>query len=302
MRSATYSPDVRSAETILIALALAGCSLERGEGEFAPQSFDDVDAPADSSGPDDVAFGTGSGAGTMAGTWLQVHEASTCVLVEEQVTAATYLVQIEQDGRTLRETRTQCEVSLSEVFGLQITVPDAVLDSIEFIDVDRGYVSALGESGTYASSTELSLWGVDLEDPLTDDVPTEPDEAAVTDGDDDGMPGVTFKVVGSQCERYIAQRTVVRYFGTFTMPNQIDGTSTTVTDSNVLESSMPLCGISPRITPNDQHSKFRMVRIDGAGESINLDEDGDGTITCAEAMPFAADVLQRRDSDGANCE
>ena len=90
--------------------------------------------------------------------------------------------------------------------------------------------------------------------------------------------------------------------GTFTAPNQIDGDSVTVTDSNVLGSSEPLCGVDPRITANDRHSRFRMVRVDGAGESIDLDVDGDGVVTCAEVSDSAAELLERRESSPENCD
>ena len=285
---------------VIAAVVLTGCSLERGTSSFAPQTFADVGV-ADV-GSTDAAFGAGSGAGTMTGTWLQVHEASTCVLVEEQVTWATYLVDIEQAERTLTETRRQCEITLSPVFGLRVFVPDVVLPLIEFVPVDTGYVSNLLESGTYSSPTELALWGLQLDDPIHDPVPDDPDDPAVVDADEDGNPGVTFGVIGSQCERYIAQRSVVRYTGTFTTPNQVDGTSVNVTDSNVLGSSQALCGVNPRLTANDRDSRFRMVRIDGAGESIDLDANGDGEITCDEVRPYFEAVLERRETNPENCD
>lgn len=278
----------------------AGCSLDRGESSFAPQDLVDASTP-DVAQQADIAFGAGSGAGTMTGTWMLLHEASTCVLVDEQVTWATYIVEIEQNGRALTERRTQCEVSLSPVFGLAVTVPDRVLPTIEFVDVDLGIVSSLGESGTYSSSTEVSLWGLELDDPLNDPVPDEPDDPAVIDADEDGNPGLTFEVVGSDCERYITQRSIIRYSGSFTAPNQIDGKSTNVTDANVVGSSQALCGVSPRLTSNDPLSRFRMVRVDGAGESINLDADDNGDISCDEVLPFAESLIERRDADPANC-
>ena len=282
-------------------LLASGCAVERGEPVFDPQSFADAAAP-DASMLSDIGLGSGSGAATMAGTWLLVHEASTCVVVDEQVTWGSYLIEIAQDGRILTETRRECEVTLSPVFGLVAVVPEATLESLRFYPVDSGLVSSLAVGGSYNSSTEVGLWGVELDDPLADLVPTDPDDPAVFDGDGDGNPGVTFGAAGTTCERYVAHRQVVRYFGTFVRPNQIDGSSITVTDSNVIGSSMPLCGVNPRITANDEHSRFRMVRIDGAGESIDLDDDGDGAVSCEEAEPWFERVLERREQDAANCD
>lgn len=279
----------------------AACSVERTPGTFAPQDFADtggVDAPATV----DAALGAGAGAGTMTGTWLLVHEASTCVVVDEQVTWGSYLLEIEQQGRVLTEARRECELTLSPVFGLQMVASDAALGSLAFHEVDKGLVSAPTVGGTYNSSTEVGLWGIELNDPLADEVPTEPDDPAVFDSDGDGNPGVTLQAAGTSCERWLAHRQVVRYFGTFTQPNQIDGTSLTATESNVIGSSMPLCGVNPRITANDEHSRFRMVRVDGAGESVDLDADGDGTISCEEAAPWFERVLERREQDAANCD
>ncbi len=285
--------------TICILLC-SNCALERPPTTFPAQQLDDAGA-GDATSRGDASFGSGSGAGTMTGTWLQVHEASTCVLVDEQVTWAGYLMNIEQTDRTLVEHRQQCEVTLSPVFGLQVIIPDPVLPLIKFVEVDQGFVSSVLESGTYTSSTELSLWGIELENPLTDSVPTEPDDPAVVDSDGDGNPGLTFDIVGSMCKRYIAQRSIVRYFGRFTKPNQIDGSSVTVTDANVVGSSQAICGVDPRLTANDPLSTFRMVRVDGAGESIDLDADGDGEITCDEVRPHLVDIIARRESSPENC-
>ncbi len=293
--------SLRHAIPVLVATLACGCALERGDSDFPAQTFEDVGVTRDAGSNRDVGLGTGSGAGTMTGTWLQIHEASTCVVVDEQITWAWYLVDVEQEGRVLIESRRQCEVTLSPVFGQEPTVPEATATSVDFFDVDNGLVSNLTEGGAYTSATEVGLWGVQLENVLSDPVPTEADDPAVVDADDDGNPGVTFGSVGSECERYVAQRSVVRYFGHFTTPNQIDGDSVTVTDTHVLGSSEPLCGIDPRITSNDQHSRFRMVRVDGLGESVNLDEDDDGTITCTEAEPWFDRLIERREPSPENC-
>ncbi len=284
----------------LLALTIGACSLERGSAGVEPQRFDDAGAPDAGGFASDSGLGGGPGAGTLAGTWLAVHEASSCVLIEEQVTWASYIVEIEEDARVLTERRTQCEIALSPVLGLQVTIPDAVIESIEMIEVDKGFVSSFGTGGAYSSATELSLWGLDLDEPLAGEVPDDPADRAVVDSDGDGNPGVTF-AAGRTCERWVAQRTIVRYEGTLTAPNQIDGSSVTVTDSNVIGSSQPLCGVAPRIRPNDAFSRFRMVRVDGAGGAPDLDTDGDGRVTCAETSSAVALVLERREPDRANC-
>lgn len=278
---------------------LAGCTVERQDAGWQDQEVND--AGVDVGVTIDAGLGEGVGAGTMEGTWLMLHEGSTCVINDEQLTHAWYLVEIEEADRVLRETRRLCRVDLSPILGLRVVIPDTVRDSIDFIEVDRGYASSLRVGGAYSSSTELALWGLDLENPLEDTLPTDASDPRVIDTDNDEEPGVTFEIENSTCRRFQGQRQMVRYSGVFETPNAVEGTSINVTDIKVYGSTEPLCGIAPPVVSNDAHSRFRMVRVDGAGGSIDLDSDGDGQISCAEAAPAFDGVMAQRAADRANC-
>jgi hypothetical protein len=280
-------------------LGMLGCAPERGEGEFEPQTLES-DAGSDVS-EDGVALGDGPGAGTMDGTWLLIHERSSCVLGQEQVTLATYRVEIEQDGAVLEETRRACAMELSPVLGLGVRIPDDVLESVEFVDVDTGLVSSLREDGRYISSTEVSLWGLDLENAQTDPVPTDPDDDAVVDADGDSQPGVTY-LVGDDCQRYNSQRQLNRYSGAFVKPNLLEGESTSVTDLEVYGGSENTCSISPDIISNDRFNRWKMARVDGLGGSLDADTDGDGEITCDEIKAVEQTLLEMRDPERENCQ
>ncbi|MFU8802556.1 MAG: hypothetical protein ACNA8W_01990 [Bradymonadaceae bacterium] len=278
----------------------AGCALERGDSDFDDQLFEDTftapDVPLTS-----IPLGEGPGAGTMAGTWLHIHEASTCVLGQEQVATAYYLVDFEQDGATLRERRRLCEIDLSPVLGMKPIVPREVLESIDFVEVDRGLISTLRPGGAYSSATEVGLWGVRLDEPLTDALPTEPDDPKVVDADGDGDPGVTLLMEGTDCRRYVVQRQIVRYTGRVTTPNQLDGQSVTATDTAVLGATSGLCRVSPPLEPNDSYSAFRLYRVDGAGGAFNADADGNGEISCEEISPFLEQAWPIREPDHGHC-
>jgi hypothetical protein len=284
---------------VLIVAFASACAVERGESDIPGQEFSDTGL-ADTGYNADAGLGQGPGAGTMSGTWLLYHERSTCVTRQEQLTHATYLVELEQHGATVSESRRLCDTQLSPVFGMRVRIPEVVLESIAFIDVDDGVVSTLRAGGSYVSSTEVALWGVDLDQPAVDPVPTEADDPRVLDSDGDGQPGVTLEV-GSGCMRYQGQRQVIKYRGSFTSPNQIDGESTGVTDIAVYGGSDDLCTVAPPVTSNDAHSRFRMVRVDGRGGSFDADSDGDGEVSCEEAMPVTPLVLDEREPDHANC-
>jgi hypothetical protein len=281
-------------------LLASACEIDRGESSFPDQEIVDA-GMADTGTSIDGGIGQGPGAGTMTGTWLLYHERSTCVLRQEQLTHATYVVELEQDGATVTETRRLCDTQLSEILGMQLEIPDVVLENIEFVSVDRGVVSTLRVGGTYVSATEVALWGLDLDEPTTEAIPSEPQDPRVVDSDGDGNPGVTFEV-GSDCRRYQGQRQIIKYRGSFTAPNQIDGQSTGVTDVVALGGSKDFCAIAPPVESNDPHSRFRMVRVDGRGGSFDADTDGDGQVSCEEALAVAPLVMDDRESENANCQ
>lgn len=294
------------AAAVLASAVLAGCQVGRGDSEIEDQfvrdaGLEDVASDRDADWSSDSGVGQGEGAGTMSGTWLLLHERSTCLLGQEQLTHATYLIDIVQEGSMLAETRRLCATELSEVLGMKIHIPAATLASIEFIDQDFGMVSSLRVGGSYLSSSELGLWGLNLDNPATDPIPPSPDDERVVDTDQDGKPAVTF-MVGADCERYQAQRQVMRYHGNFTTPNQIDGQSAGITDLVVYGGSNNFCTIAPPVESNDASSRFRMVRVDGKGGAVHADRDGDGAITCAEAIALAPFVMQTRESDAARCD
>jgi hypothetical protein len=249
-------------------------------------------------GQADMAVATGA----LTGTWLLVHSQSTCVLGTEQLATTDYLVEITQQGSALTETRKICGVNLSPVLGTSVQIPEATRESVVFVPLDRGYVTSVKEGGGYTSSTELNLWGVALEDPETDALPRAGTDPQVVDADGDGNPGITFSVADGDCERYASQRQIIRYQGTLTSPTQIDGGSVGLTDAVVFGATRTFCKIAPPLVPNDEHSIFRMVRVDGQGGAMMGDTDGDGAVSCAEASALAPQVLPRREADATRCE
>ncbi|TVR04824.1 MAG: hypothetical protein EA398_01020 [Deltaproteobacteria bacterium] len=283
-------------------LALAACSPEATESPIGDQELEDEST---SSVPtDERDIGRGSGTGDLSGTWAFIHENSACmdfITIDEVLSHTYYIVEIEQDGRRVWETRRVCSTDISPTVGLRAIVPRETLESVTFPVVDHGIVSDVAAGGSYSSPTEILLWGVELDDPVDEPLPTSAEDPRVRDLNGDGNPGVTFRVEASTCERYIVQRTVSRYYGTFTTPNLIEGFSSTSTETKTMGSSQRICGVSIDLIPNDRHSRFRMVRIDGQGGSIDLDLDGDGTITCDELNSRREILWTPREPDHTNC-
>lgn len=283
----------------VMAAGLGGCGIDEGKpGAFSDQ---DLDVGEDEQIEPAEGLGEGPGAGTMTGTWLKVHAASSCVLNQEQVSYAYYLVEFEEDGLGLREQKRLCGLDLSPLLGFRPVASEGVLESVEFVEVDRGMVTRLVPGGVYASATEVGLWGLALEDPLNEDVPADPEDGRVVDRDEDGNPGVSLDLEGSGCARFMGQRQVVRYFGEFEAPNDIRGRSATRTDMEVYGATAGICELAPQVVPNDGESEFRMVRIDGQGGAVDADENEDGVIECEEIGPWIEAVWERREADGGLC-
>lgn len=286
----------------MVAGGVWACAPEVTESNFPDQ------APPGTSAVDDSRFdgdiGAGRGTGDMNGTWMLIHENSACldfIRVEETLSHTYYLIEIEQEGRKVYERRRVCSVDLGPTVGLRAIVPRETLESVVFPELDHGVVSDARPGGSYSSPTEVLLWGVALSDPVNEPLPTTADDPRVVDLNNDGNPGVTFRVQGSSCERYVVQRTVSRYHGTFTTPNMIEGRSTTVTDTRTMDASDRICAIDIELIPNDPHSRFRMVRVDGRGGSINIDRDGDGEISCADLNAVRDLFWAPREPNNENC-
>ena len=125
---------------------------------------------------------------------------------------------------------------------------DAVLASTRFCDVrqdrigpagtvlDSAFVAALPEwefvvtiegSGPWTVRTDdfVAVVGADLENPAADPLPTDPDDARVTDPDGDGEPGVTVRVEGVVSGGvYVVQRIERALEGTLTGDGRMTGT------------------------------------------------------------------------------
>lgn len=288
------------AASLGVLLAVAGCGFEAGPSAFDDQRVDNEDNN-DNGGSTVDELGAGQGAGTVDGTWLKVHIASSCVFDQEQVSATYLIVDIDADGTTLTEHRTLCELDASPVLGNRPVASSDTLATVEYPVIDQGMVSSHTTGGGYSSSTAVGLWGINLDDPLTDPVPTDADDDRVVDADGDGNPGVTMYLDGAGCDRYMGQRQVVRFSGALEAPNDIRGASVRTTDTVVYGGTATSCEMAPDVISNDAHSFFRMVRVDGLGGAVDASADG-GEIRCEDVEPFFDDIWDVREPDDDHCQ
>jgi hypothetical protein len=239
----------------------------------------------------------------MTGTWVQVRDFSTCVAVAgvTETRSRTLLrVHIEQEGRRLVETQEVCALETTPVIGVQTVIPEVV-----FLNSNprhaQSFLFGRRPGGLYQSGPIPSVWGIELDNPLTDALPQEGDleDERITDSDGDGQPGATLKLGGDFCDLWVVQRDVATVSGTLQADGSIEGTGTTVTDQVVLGASNDFCGQAFDTTPNPGGGYFKMVRADARG--INLDIDGDGEVSCQEIIDAQESLITWREPDAARC-
>lgn len=130
--------------------------------------------------------------------------------------------------------------------------------------------------------SEPFILGANLANPRTDPLPTRADDAAQSDDDGDGAPGVTL-FNSSQGEQHIAQRSfTVSMNGSIESSNVLSGASQSESESVIFGDSP----ISPTVTAKS--SPWFMKRVDGPDGIAG--RDGDPALTCADVKAYASEL------------
>ena len=299
-----------------------------GSGLFDAQQVGLVDAGGDGSGsPGEV---NAEVVLELDGTWLHYHQMSTCVDVGqgsfELVNRTLYIVESTESGDdfgTLRESWTACDIELSPVLGLTPRVPPGQYAFGYPFETEQGLVTATAVGGRYASGAVAELWGLTMDAPVSEPMPSladctrvsgDPaavscDDPRVIDMDQDGLPGITLTFNDGVCQAFVVQRTTNYFQGEFVRPDRIVGNpagpyggAVGYTGQVILDATTTLCTTTYSTRSNDAYSGWARQRIDGQGGALNLDADGDGVIRCDEVVDIAPSLFNRRPSDDDLCE
>ena len=239
---------------------------------------------------------------TPEGVWAHWSEVSTCVDIGqsiEQINRTLYRVDIEATPQgTLKETWQACQIELTPVISVQAQVPEPLRQSVYPFEHRSAQQIGLPPNVTYLSGPVIETWGVDLADPLLDEMPNEADDDRIYDQDQDEHLGVTLQI-GQACEAYMLQRRITRYVGQFTQGDQIEGQAYSTTEQKILDASSPLCKTAYQTRSNTERSRFIRRRIDGQAGAINLDTNEDGEIKCTEIL--SADLFDDLVVDHDQC-
>jgi len=107
-----------------------------------------------------------------------------------------------------------CHVESGGSSAVEVEIPDIIAQTIEPKGVELR-VWQDGETVHWERPETVTLLGVNLDDPIRDELPENPDDSRVYDQDGDGNPGVTVKVGGFiSGDLYVIQRTTNTYTGT----------------------------------------------------------------------------------------
>ena len=138
-------------------------------------------------------------------------------------TVALVIHRVHRDADTVKASTKFCHVRQD-----RIGPAGTVLDSAFVASLPEWESAVTIEgSGPWSVRTEdyVAVVGAELEDPVSDPLPTDPDDARVTDPDRDGQPGVTVRVEGVVSGGvYVVQRIERALEGTLTADGRMAGT------------------------------------------------------------------------------
>lgn len=270
---------------LAIALSCAGimgCAPQAGTtDDRAPDLSDLLDAGPIQASDAGTAADAGSGGGQDASapatqaqryamkavSAIQQRNPSPLGNEEVQVVTTQYmLLDAERLGDRLTWDETLCSISTSEAryrFGIRASTsyPDAFVVHFPVFERQAEWT----EDGEFQAGPYASVVGAQLNNPLTDPLPTEAGAAGEVDSDQDGNPGVTVNVGGAVSGSvYVAQRSVINLRGRERDNGRVEGFWQAADEQVVLEASSAILKttVERRRDPDAETSYFVMVPIE----------------------------------------
>lgn len=179
-----------------------------------------------------------------------------------------------QEGTAVEWEETTCGMESTEVFDTQTLYPAAFVESLS-VQTRQGTLSANQVGATFTAGPYATLVGVELGSPLTDAIPTSPDDPAVVDQDQDGFPGVTVHVVQDllgEGDVYVAQRTITSLEGTVASTSRVEGLLDATSEQSILDASAWWLSLPTNSRPDDDpsHSWFVFQEVDSGATCVDV--------------------------------
>ncbi|MCB9664794.1 MAG: hypothetical protein H6732_11835 [Alphaproteobacteria bacterium] len=174
------------------------------------------------------------------------------------------LVEWRELGGKVEYRETTCAVETEPVFGAETIYSAGFVKGVP-VRFRTGKV----DGATFAAGPYVQQFGVDLENPLLDPLPTSPDDPRLVDDDGDGLPGVTIGIrhpMVGEGRIWVGQRSVARLEGTVGEGGVIQGFIRTAPDMFKIDANRWwLKSESPqRPHPDPAQSPFAMVPVDAS--------------------------------------
>ena len=241
-------------------------------GDCAPRGDDDVPLDAPDALPSDGTATPGA-VQAFSGRWAMIETQAVITVdmplvgILETTSVHHYLVDIVPDGDALVLHQQLCELEIFEqtCHNMGITViPQAYVEAIG--PLTRRVDPGTGEVGAdFVSERVTGLRGAQLEDPVSDPMPTLEDPTGAWDQDDDGHPGMTVLLNGvfAGSEVYTAQRWWTELHGVLVTPDFVLGPILHANETNTLGADPPALAYQTQNAPHEDPTRsfFRLVRV-----------------------------------------
>jgi hypothetical protein len=279
-------------------------------------AFEALDVATEAGGGEPDAHGD-PGRLSPDGTWLLFTETFACVkALGSEIEGITWRFSlarmVDLGGGRVTVIIRPCQTIQAPLFGLSTVTPDAVEDGLPERYVSAFFgpttaVASLETGSTFESVPDAELWGVHLSDPLTDELPGDPEDPRVYDVDGDGHPGATLVVESATgevlCDRWLVHRAVSSWRGLQVSSTRVEGGGSYVGTESLFHASTSLCGSDSAVRFVDGLHRFVLLRVDGLSGAVDLDADGDGLVDCREVRASDPSVLfSMREPDDARCK
>lgn len=220
------------------------------------------------------------GAEDLVGRWAHFDAVAYQDDTMKTLIISTGLADVEErDGKLWNRMRF-CHADTANDLGSTVTFSDAATRAIVPVDVELKVSEQDGALHVERPATPTPI-GIDLDDPATESLPTDPKDPRFVDSDGDGKPGVTAKIEVSpqlKGEIYLARREIFAYDITATSPDRLEGTITDGSEQVIIGSSDPVfaqAGGNWKQIDDPERNPVIWVRVDDTWDCDRLAAERD---------------------------
>ncbi len=220
------------------------------------------------------------GAEDLVGRWAHFDVVAYDDPVMKTLIISTGFANLELRDGELWNVQRFCHADTANSLGIEVIMPDAATQAI--VPIDTPVEVTADDDGrlrVVRPETPTPI-GIDLEDPATTPLPTDPADPRITDDDGDGKPGVSARLVlagGVEADLYIARREIFSYDVVQESPDRMEGTITDRSEQLIVGASDPLFDVQSAWVqhPDPERNPVIWVRVDDTWDCERLAAERD---------------------------